>query len=273
MKKVVLFLLTLCLCTALLAGCGSTQSTTEPSSSAPASTEAAPAPASTEAAPAPASTEAAPAPSSTEVAPASTEAAPAATEAAAPAATAAVTPGIVFEDKGNYTVMAKDVIDETMAFPIETSGKFAVKVYALDAAGTKLGDLKVTGGLIDYAAFKDKAAKIVVEGGNSGGKYEYAVPAAGAAVAVTPGIVFEDKGNYTVMAKDVIDETMAFPIETSGKFAVKVYALDAAGSKLGDLKVTGGLIDYAVLKDKAAKIVVEGGNSGGTYEYTVPAAK
>ena len=173
--------------------------------------------------------------------------------------------GVLFVERGEKLLYCTDVPEVGMTFPISTApGMFQVTVYAVDVDGNKLGDLEVADGLIDFSAYEN-AAKIIVENAASADYTEYVIPAAGT------GVFFKVEGENILYCTDVPEVGMTFPVSTEpGMFQVSVYAVDEFGSKLGDITVTDGLIDYSVYADAAVKIVVENAASRPYAEYMIP---
>lgn len=84
--------------------------------------------------------------------------------------------GLYGEDQGNNVVKVTDVPAPGLAFPISTEGDFAMKIEAFDAAGTSLGMVETTTGLVDYSAYADTAAALVFTTVD-GTMWSYAIPA------------------------------------------------------------------------------------------------
>ena len=98
----------------------------------------------------------------TDVSTETTEAMTETTEAASSVDTNTI--GLYFDDLGNNIIRITDVPAPGLQFPVTTdpSNDFAVTIEAFDADGNSLGNLETTTGEVDYTAYADTIAKIVV---------------------------------------------------------------------------------------------------------------
>jgi hypothetical protein len=83
--------------------------------------------------------------------------------------------GLYGEDQGNNVLKVTDVPAPGLAFPISTSGDFAMTIEALGADGAVLGTITTDTGLVDYSQYAATAAKLRITT-IDGTVYEYAIP-------------------------------------------------------------------------------------------------
>ncbi len=112
----------------------------------------------------------------TETTAAETETTVAETETTAAAGVDVNTIGLYFEDLGNNIIRITDVPAPGLQFPVHTmpADDFAVTIEVFDASGASLGMLDTDTGEVDYSAYADTAAKIVVTTG-TGDTFEYEI--------------------------------------------------------------------------------------------------